>query len=98
MNTYAILRRRGWRSAEGLNEAGERSTQVGDEQMADRVRWIRSYALQEEDGSVGTICIYQAVDEDAIREHAERADLPIDEVISVADTIVVRPDPETAAT
>jgi len=98
MNTYAILRRRGWRSAEDLNEAGERSTQVGDEQMADRVRWIRSYALQEEDGSVGTICIYQAVDEDAIRDHAERADLPIDEVISVADTIVVRPDPETAAT
>jgi len=95
MNTYAILRRRGWRSPEDLEEAGARSGQVGDQEMADRVRWIRSYALQEEDGSVGTVCIYQAADEDAIREHAQRADLPIDEIVSIADTIVVRPDPES---
>jgi sporulation protein YlmC with PRC-barrel domain len=98
MQTFAILRRQGWRTPEDLNEAGERSAQVGDEQMPDQVRWIRSYALQEEDGSVGTICIYQAVDEDAIREHAQRADLPVDEIISVSDTIIVRPDPERAAT
>jgi sporulation protein YlmC with PRC-barrel domain len=98
MNTYAILRRRGWRSPGDLQEAGARSGEVGNEQMADQLRWIRSYALQEDDGSVGTVCIYQAVDEDAIREHADRADLPIDEIIPVADTIIVRPDPEVAAT
>ncbi len=98
MKIFAILRRRGWRTPEDLKEAAERSAQVGDEQMLDRVRWIRSYALQEEEGSVGTICIYEAVDEDAIHEHAKRADLPVDEIISIADTIVVRPDPETAAT
>jgi len=97
MNTYAILRRRGWRSPEELKQAAERSGTVGDEQMPDEVRWIRSYALAEDDGSVGTVCIYQATDEEAIRKHAELADLPADEIIVVADTVIVRPDPDRAA-
>ncbi len=93
METYAILRRRGWRTPADLEEAAGRSTEVGEE-MSDRIAWIRSYALSEDDGSVGTICIYQAVDADAVRAHAAEAGLPADEVIPVADTIVVRPDPE----
>ncbi|HLM28267.1 MAG TPA: nickel-binding protein [Thermoleophilaceae bacterium] len=97
MNTYAILRRRGWRSPGDLEEAGKRSQQVGDEQMSEDIRWIRSYALSEEDGSVGTVCIYQASSPEAIRKHAEVADLPVDEIIPVADTVIVRPDPEPAA-
>jgi hypothetical protein len=96
MNTYAIIRRRGWRSPGDLEEAAERSRQVGDEQMSDDIRWIRSYVLGEEDGSVGTVCIYQASSPEAVREHAQRAELPIDEVIPVADTVVIRPDPEAA--
>ena len=96
METYAILRRSGWRSPEDLKEAAERSAKVGDEQMPDEVRWIRSYALAEGDGSVGTVCIYQATGEDAIRKHGELAQLPVDEVIRVADTVIVRPDPEPA--
>ena len=93
MNTYVILRRSGWRSGEELELAAARSTQVGDDEMSDRIRWIRSYVLDEGAGTVGTVCIYQATDEQAIREHAERADLPVDEVIPVADTVLVRPDP-----
>jgi hypothetical protein len=31
-----------------------------------------------------------------IRDHATRADLPVDEIIPIADTVVVRPDPEPA--
>jgi hypothetical protein len=92
-----ILRRNGWRSAEELGEAAARSKQVGDEEMPDDIRWIRSYVLEEEDGSVGTVCIYQASSEEKIREHASRAGLPADEVIKVADTVLVRPDPEPAA-
>ena len=65
--------------------------------MSEDIRWIRSYALGEEDGSVGTVCIYQASSPEAIRQHAEVAELPVDEVIPVADTIVVRPDPEPAS-
>lgn len=97
MNTYVILRRAGWKSAEELQRAAERSTAVGDGEMSKDVRWIRSYVLEEDGGSVGTVCIYQATSPEAIREHASRADLPVDEIIPVADTVLVRPDPEAAA-
>jgi hypothetical protein len=97
MNLYAILRRNGWRSPEELQEAAERSTRVGDEDMPDEVRWIRSYVLEESDGSLGTVCIYQAVSPEAIRKHASRADLPMDEIIPIADTVLVRPDPQPAS-
>jgi hypothetical protein len=93
MDTYVILRRNGWKTPEDLQAAGARSGQVGDEEMSDDIRWIRSYALAEEDGTVGTVCIYQASSPEKIREHAGRAGLPADEVIRVADTILVRPDP-----
>jgi hypothetical protein len=97
MNTYVILRRGAWRSPEELQTAAERSTEVGNE-MSDDIRWIRSYVLAEDEGDVGTVCIYQASSPEAVREHASRADLAADEVIEVADTVIVRPDPETAAT
>lgn len=96
MQTYVILRRNGWKSAAELEEAAARSKQVGDEEMSDDIRWIRSYVLDEGSGAVGTVCIYQATGPDSIREHARSADLPADEIIPVADTVVVRPDPEAA--
>jgi len=98
MNLYAILRRGGWDSGAELEEAAKRSTRVGDETMPDDVRWIRSYVLDEGGGSVGTVCIYEATSPEAIRKHASLADLPVDEIIAVADTVVVRPDPQPAAT
>jgi hypothetical protein len=97
MQTYVILRRSGWRSGSDLEAAAERSRQVGDEEMSDDIRWIRSYVLEEGGGSVGTVCIYQASSPEAIRDHASRADLPVDEIIPVADTVKVRPDPEPAS-
>jgi hypothetical protein len=93
MQTYVILRRSGWATGDDLAAAAARSTAEGDE-MPNDVRWIRSYVLEEPDGSVGTVCIYQASSPEAIREHARRADLPADEIIAVADTVIVRPDPE----
>ncbi|HEV2060777.1 MAG TPA: DUF4242 domain-containing protein [Solirubrobacteraceae bacterium] len=96
MQTYVILRRNGWSSGKELEEAAGRSKQAGDE-MSDDIRWIRSYVLDEGAGPVGTVCIYQASSPEAICEHAQRADLPADEIIPVADTVVVRPDPEAAS-
>jgi hypothetical protein len=96
MKTYVILRREGWRSAEDLERAAERSTEVGD-QMPDDVRWIRSYVLEEPHGTVGTVCIYEANSPEAIRRHARQADLPVDEIIQAAGTVIVRPDPVPAA-
>jgi hypothetical protein len=97
MDTYVILRRSGWSSPAELQAAAERSTRVGNEEMSDDIRWIRSYVLEEDGGSVGTVCVYQASSPEAIREHASRADLPVDEIIQVADTVLVRPDPEPAS-
>jgi hypothetical protein len=96
MNTYVILRRGAWASAAELGEAAERSKAVGEEQMPDDIRWIRSYVLSEPDGRVGTVCIYEASSPEAIREHASRAQLAADEIVAVADTVVVRPDPASA--
>jgi Nickel responsive protein SCO4226-like len=96
LETFVILRRGGWRTAEDLQEAAARSTVEGDE-MQDDVRWIRSYVTAEPDGTVGTVCIYQASSPEAIRAHASKADLPVDEIVKVADTVVVRSDPVPAA-
>ncbi len=97
MKTYVILRRGGWRSPEELSAAAARSTAVGNEEMPDDIRWIRSYVMSEPDaGGLGTVCIYQATSPEKIREHAERADLPVTEIIEVADTVIVRPDPQPA--
>lgn len=93
MNTYAIFRRNAWQTPQDLQEAAARSTRVGNEEMPDQVRWIRSYVVADTTGQLGTVCIYQATDPGAIREHAGRADLPADEVLPVVDTVIVRADP-----
>ena len=97
MNTYVILRRDGWRTAEDLQQAAVRSTAAGEE-MPDDARWIRSYVLEEPSGEVGTVCIYQGTSPEAIRRHAGNAELPVSEIIQVVDTVLVRPDPEPIAT
>jgi hypothetical protein len=97
MKLYAILRRDGWRSAEDLQEAAARSLRVGNDDMPDDIRWIRSYVLDEGDGAVGTICLYEATSPEAIRKHASVADLPVDAIVSVLDTVVIRPDPQPTA-
>jgi hypothetical protein len=97
MQLYAIIRREGWQSPDDLQAAAARSTAVGDGEMSSDIRWIRSYVLGEESGNLGTVCIYEASSADAIRDHASRADLPVTEIIPIADTVVVRPDPVAAA-
>jgi hypothetical protein len=95
MDLYVIIRRNGWATPADLEAAAERSTTEGDKDGSG-VRWIRSYVLSEDSGDVGTVCIYEAESPDAIRAHAESADLPVDEIIPVADTVLVRPDPAPA--
>ena len=92
MQLYGIHRRHGWASPEDLQTAAERSTAEGDKDGSG-VRWIRSYVISEESGELGTFCVYEADSPEAIRAHAEAADLPVDEVVPIADTVIVRPDP-----
>ena len=93
MELFAILRRDGFTDGPTLEAAAARSTEVGDN-MSDDIRWIRSYVLSEESGSLGTVCIYQAGSAEAIRKHAAEADLVVTEIIPIADTVIVRPDPD----
>ena len=93
MNLYVIRRPSGWRTPEDLQAAAARSKQVGDEEMSSDIRWIRSYVVHEADGGLGTVCIYQASSPEKIREHAARVGMPATDIVEVADTVVVRPDP-----
>lgn len=98
MDTYVIRRRSAWANLAELEQAGAKSAQIGNEQMSDRVRWIRSYVVHETDGRIGTFCVYQARDGESIREHARRVGMPGEEFYQVAATVVVRSDPvETQA-
>jgi hypothetical protein len=97
VSLYVIRRPYGWATAEELGIAAQRSRRVGDDEMPDDIRWIRSYVVREEDGSLDTFCIYDASSPEKIREHAARADLPATDIFEVVDTVVVRPDPVAAA-
>jgi hypothetical protein len=92
METYAILRRNAWQTPDDLGASGKRSGEVGME-MSDDIYWLRSYAIEEEDGTLGTVCIYKASSPEKIREHADRSGMIVTEIIPVGDTIIINPDP-----
>jgi len=94
METFVIRRRNAWKNAAELKATAGVSLRVGNDEMSDRIRWIRSYVVKEDDGTLGTVCIYQATDAAAIREHAKRVGMPAHEITPVADTVIVREDPK----
>jgi hypothetical protein len=96
MKTYVITRANGWGTDKELTAAAGVSARVGNEEMPDKVRWIRSYVTRHEGGRIGTVCIYQATSPDAVREHARRVGMPADSIIEIADTVIIRPDPTHA--
>ena len=97
MQLYMIRRRTAWASPAELEAAAKRSTEVAERDFPETIRWIRSYVVDEGDGRLGTVCIYEASDPDAVREHAGKVGMPADEVLAIADTVIVRPDPVAAA-
>jgi hypothetical protein len=93
MNTYVIRREQAWQSPAELEATAARSKEVAENDFPDDIRWIRSYVIAEPGGTLGTVCIYQASSPEAVREHAGRVEMPADEILEVADTVVIRPDP-----
>ena len=93
MRLYMIRRPSAWADQAELEKTAATSARIGDEDMPDKVRWIRSYVINEPDGRLGTACIYEAVDEDALREHARCVGMPADDILPIGATVVVRPDP-----
>jgi Protein of unknown function (DUF4242) len=96
MNLYTIRRRNGWNSPEEVQAIAKRAKEVADSDFPSEVRWIRSYVLAEDDGTLGSLCVYQAVTAEAIRQHAHRVGMPADEINEVVETVLVRPDPAPA--
>jgi hypothetical protein len=97
MKTYVIRREKAWRDPQELEAAAARSTEVADTEFPDDIRWIRSYVIDEPGGTLGTVCIYEASGVQAIRDHAGRVGMPAHEVLEVADTVIIRPDPQSEA-
>jgi uncharacterized protein DUF4242 len=97
MDLYVIRRPSAWANLAELEVAGAKSAKVGNEEISDRVRWIRSYVVKEPDGRIGTVCIYQARDPDSIREHLRRVGMPGDQIFPVLKTIIIRDDPAAAS-
>ena len=93
MNTYAIRRMNAWQSPEEVEGVAERSGKIAESDFPEESRWIRSSVIAAADGTLGSICISQATDDDAIRRHAHRVGMPADEILDIADTVVIRPDP-----
>jgi hypothetical protein len=96
MNQYAILRRSGWKTPDDLHAAAARSKQVGAT-MTNDIRWIRTYVMQEPDGTLGTLCIYEATSPEKIQEHAKKAELACTEIRPIADTVIVNADPSNGS-
>jgi hypothetical protein len=96
MNLYAIRRRDFWGTPEELQATAARSAEVGAD-MADDVKWIRTYVVQEDSGKLGTLCIYEGTSAEKVREQAERTGMPADEITLIAETVIVNPDPVPAA-
>lgn len=65
MKFYSIRRRNGWKTTDELDRAAAESSRVGNQEMPDKVRWIRSYVVDEGDGTIGTVCFYEATGPDA---------------------------------
>lgn len=94
MRTYVIRREKAWQNSEELEATAGRSKEVAESDFPDDISWIRSYVIDEPGGTLGTVCIYQASGPEAVRAHARGVGMPADEVLEVADTVVIRPDPQ----
>jgi hypothetical protein len=67
----------GSKEREELPGAAQKSNEVLAE-LARRVQWVESYVAADK-----TFCVYLAVDEGVIREHARRSGFPADRITEV---------------
>ena len=57
MDLYVIRRPSAWADSQQLEAVAAKSAKIGNEEMPDHVRWIRSYVVKEPDGRLGSFCI-----------------------------------------
>lgn len=54
MQLFMIRRSSAWADIAELEKTAAVSGKIGNEEMSDKVRWIRSYVINEPDGRLGT--------------------------------------------
>ncbi len=96
MRTFVVVRRGAWTTRDEARAARRRAA-IELERFEEVACWLRSYQFEEIDGTIGSVCLYEASSPEAIRHHSAAAALPVDEILKVADTVVVRPDPAATA-
>jgi hypothetical protein len=89
VQTYLVVRRSAWPSQREQRDAEARSTAEALH-MIDDIASIQSYVLEERDRTIGSVCIFRASSPEAVRRHAAAAELPVDEIVRVADAVPLR--------
>jgi hypothetical protein len=93
MPLYVVPRTRAWLTEEEVAAATDCVPAV-NATLRDDIRWIRSYIVNEDDGSFSAYCVYEAANPEVLRRHADALGLPTDAIKPVAATIVATPDPQ----
>ena len=93
VNLYLVPRTRVLRSEEELAAALDCMPAV-NETLREHVRWVRSYFVAEDDGTISGYCLYEATSREMLARHAEALMLPLDGIKLVKSTVVAAPDPE----
>lgn len=92
MPLYVVPRSRAWRSEEELAATSDCAPDVA---ALYGITLIRSYLVTEEDGTLGSFCIYDAPNADVLREYSAALRLPADAVKPVLSCMA--PEPVAAA-
>lgn len=87
---HLVRRRRAWATPAEFDRGVAAARHVAEDEMPREVSWLRSYTVREADGGLGSVCLYQGVDAEALARHARRAGLPADEVLPVLGRVVFR--------
>lgn len=95
---YLVRNRSAWRTPAELERSAALARQTAEGNTARGVRWLRRYAVRENDGMLGMMWIYQAVDSEALMEHAGSVGMSVDEIVPLIGRVVYRGDvPSTRA-
>jgi hypothetical protein len=80
---YVVSRPRAWLSREELQASMECAPAVL-EQFAEHVRWLRSYVICEDDGTLSGQCYYEATSPEWLERMSEAAMLPVASIKQLA--------------
>ena len=88
MQTYLVRRRAVAATANELDAILMRLRSCEEQASSPRVAWLHSYVLREPDGRFGTCCLCQAIDQEALADHAACVGIAASDITPVLGHIV----------